>query len=170
MLFCIYAKSVLQVLTLSARIEGFSILFQEVFSGTDNAEDNCGVLLREMFPLMEDIHMQLAEKHCVPCEGGTSPLTREKEDELIAFLDTWQIIRDAEPHSIRKRYTFDSFRKAIGFVNRIAEVAEQEQHHPDILIQYSRVTVTLCTHAIKGLSENDFILAARIEGLEEPEK
>ncbi|MBN1307810.1 MAG: 4a-hydroxytetrahydrobiopterin dehydratase [Chitinispirillaceae bacterium] len=110
--------------------------------------------------------MDLTKKHCVPCEGGTSPLSNNVEDELLKKTPGWIIDRLLE-HKIKRVFTMKTFAKAIEFVNKIATVAEQEGHHPDLYISYRKVTVELCTHAILGLSENDFIMAAKINELTE---
>lgn len=106
--------------------------------------------------------MDLNQKHCVPCEGGTPPLSEEREDELLGQISNWSLIRDGE-HKIRKQFKFADFKKALEFVNKVGEIAEQEQHHPDIYIFYNRVQMELFTHAVGGLSENDFILASKID-------
>ena len=104
----------------------------------------------------------LAAKKCVPCEGGTSPLEAEKIKEYLKEVEGWEVV---ENKLIRKTFKFKTFRESIDFVNQVAGLAEEEGHHPDICIRYNRVTFELTTHAIKGLSENDFILASKIEAL-----
>jgi len=105
----------------------------------------------------------LAEKKCVPCEGGTPPLTEEKARALLAELkEGWEL----QEGKLVRQFKFRNFREAMAFVNKVAEIAEAEQHHPDIAISYNRVRLTLFTHAIKGLSENDFIVAAKVDQLE----
>lgn len=106
----------------------------------------------------------LAQKHCVPCEGGTPPLSNEKEDKLIRHTSDWLLVRDGA-HKIRRMFKFGDFKEAIGFVNKVAELAESEGHHPDIKIVYNKVSLDLFTHAVLGLSENDFIMAAKINKL-----
>ncbi len=103
--------------------------------------------------------MSLTEKKCVPCEGDAQPLNLQQISQLLPQLNDWELQEDR----ILKNFEFDSFKQAISFVNKVAEIAEQENHHPDIEIHYSIVRITLWTHAIKGLSENDFILAAKID-------
>lgn len=105
--------------------------------------------------------MDLSEKRCVPCEGGTPPLMEEEIKDLIGEVPLWSL---KEGHLYRS-FKFKRFTEAIEFVNSIAKVAEDEGHHPDIAIHYNRVELDVWTHAIKGLSENDFILAAKIERL-----
>jgi len=106
--------------------------------------------------------MDLTKKHCVPCEGGTPPFTQAQEDEYLSKVGKWSLIRDRE-HKLRKQFTFEDFKEALAFVNKVGEVAEQEQHHPDIKIVYNKVQIEIFTHAVGGLSENDFILAAKID-------
>ena len=106
----------------------------------------------------------LLDKKCAPCEGGTKPLTREQAIRQVSDLRaTWDLSPDAL--KISCVFEFGTFRDAIGFVNKVADLAEREGHHPDIHISYSVVTIELWTHAVKGLSDNDFILAAKIEHL-----
>ena len=102
----------------------------------------------------------LAAKKCVPCEGGTPPLAAENVREYLKEVEGWEA-QDNE--LIKKTFRFKTFREAIDFVNRVASLAEEENHHPDIHIRYNRVTFELTTHAIKGLSENDFIMASKID-------
>jgi 4a-hydroxytetrahydrobiopterin dehydratase len=87
-----------------------------------------------------------------------------KEDKYIKKVEGWSLLRDGI-HHIRKEYHFDNFVKAIEFVNKVASLAEEEGHHPDFYIYYDKVILELHTHAIKGLHENDFILAAKIDAL-----
>ena len=108
--------------------------------------------------------MDLSKKHCVPCEGGTPPFTEAQEDEYLKKVDKWSLIRDTE-HKIRKQFTFKDFKEALEFVNKVGEIAEEEQHHPDIKIVYNKVKIEIFTHAVGGLSENDFILASKIDHL-----
>lgn len=108
--------------------------------------------------------MELTKKHCVPCEAGVPPMSDSEEDKYLKKVPSWSIIR-GEPHKLRREFVLKDFKEAINFINKIAEIAEQEQHHPDIYIFYNKVKIELLTHAIKGLSENDFILAAKIDKL-----
>jgi len=114
----------------------------------------------------------LASRRCAPCEGGTSPLTEEEARAYLAQLHRelaepmgeggWELV---EGKKIIKTFRLKGFREAIALVNRVAELAEAEGHHPDIWVSYRRVRFELTTHAIGGLSENDFIMAAKIEAL-----
>lgn len=106
--------------------------------------------------------MDLDQKHCIPCESGEPPITEKREEELHKHILDWLLLRDGN-HKLRRQFTFKDFKEAIVFVNRIAAVAEEEGHHPDIYIFYNKVQIDLFTHAIGGLSENDFIMAAKID-------
>lgn len=112
--------------------------------------------------------MDLRQKHCVPCEGGDPPLTNQKEDELKPQIPEWILLRDTPDttHKLRRQFRFDDFMQAIDFVNKVAKIAEEQQHHPDIYIFYNKVQIDLFTHAVGGLSENDFIMASKIDYLE----
>ncbi len=107
--------------------------------------------------------MNLLQKKCIPCEGGTKPFSSIQINEYSLLLKSdWEVI---ESRKISRLFKFKTFRQALNFVNKVADIAEHEQHHPDITINYSRVRIDLTTHAIKGLSVNDFIMAAKIEVL-----
>src|SRR5215211_929557 len=102
----------------------------------------------------------LAEKHCVPCEGGVPRLTAEEIEPLLRQLEGWRVV---DGRHIWKEYEFPNFVAALAFVNRVGEVAEAEGHHPDIEFGWGYARLKILTHAIGGLSESDFILAARID-------
>ena len=104
---------------------------------------------------------KLAKKKCLPCEGGVKKLGAKEIAKLLGEIDGWEC-RDDKIHKSR---SFFDFVEAMDFVNQMAEVAEDEGHHPDFCIHFNRVDVTIWTHAIGGLSENDFILAAKIDEL-----
>ncbi len=106
----------------------------------------------------------LANKHCVPCKGGVPPLAGPELARLAAELPAWTV---ADGHHITRKFTFPDFKLALAFVNRVGEVAEAEGHHPDILLAWGRAEVTTYTHKIDGLTESDFILAAKIDALYE---
>lgn len=106
--------------------------------------------------------MKLTEKRCVPCEGGMPAFTPEQVKTYHAEAQGWQVIQNKR---IAKEFTFKNFKDAMEFINTVADIAESENHHPDICIFYNRVKLELSTHAINGLSENDFILAAKIDEL-----
>lgn len=102
----------------------------------------------------------LESRHCVPCEGGVAPLEGEELRRHERQLDGWAVV---EGRRLEKEYTFPDFRQALDFVNRVGEVAEREGHHPDLFLTWGKVKITLWTHAIGGLSENDFIQAAKAD-------
>jgi len=104
----------------------------------------------------------LSSRHCVPCEGGVQPLDAEAVDSLRAQVEGWEVI---DGHHLRKTWKFPDFRSALAFVNRVGQAAESEGHHPDIALGWGRAEITLWTHAANGLTENDFILAAKINRL-----
>jgi 4a-hydroxytetrahydrobiopterin dehydratase len=106
--------------------------------------------------------VDLSSKKCKPCEGGTPPLSAQDTDKYLAQISGWELV---EATKIRKEFKFKAFMEAIDFVNKIAKLVEEEGHHPTILISYNRVKITSATHAIGGLSENDFIIAAKIDKL-----
>jgi 4a-hydroxytetrahydrobiopterin dehydratase len=106
----------------------------------------------------------LTQKHCIPCEGGDPAVSEEKEEELKKQIPNWLLLRDGT-HRLRRQFKLKNFKEAIVFVNKIAEIAESEGHHPDIYIVYNKVQIDLFTHAVGGLSENDFIMAAKIDTL-----
>jgi len=108
--------------------------------------------------------MAVKEKHCTPCEKGTKPLSNSEEESSMQALDSWKLHRDGT-HGIQKQFSFNDFKDAMAFVNRIADIANEENHHPDITISYNKVTIELTTHKIGGLSDNDFILAEKIDDL-----
>lgn len=103
--------------------------------------------------------MSLVEKKCVPCEGGVEPMSIKRSNELLTQVNNWKI----EGNAINKHFSFINFKHAMDFVNNVAEVSENEGHHPDIYISYAKVSISIQTHAINGLTENDFILAAKID-------
>ena len=105
----------------------------------------------------------LLAKHCVPCEGGTQPFNEEKIQAYMPGLSTTWVVADGK--KISHQFAFKNFPEAIAFVDKIVPIAEHEGHHPDLHIYYNNVTVELWTHAIGGLSENDFIMAVKIEAL-----
>lgn len=107
---------------------------------------------------------ELRTMKCIPCEGGMPPLSNNDENRLIIQVSGWEILRQGT-HQLKRLFQFKDFKHAMNFVNRIADIAETEGHHPDLHIFYNRVEVILYTHAVNGLSENDFIVAAKINGL-----
>ncbi len=105
--------------------------------------------------------MKLKDKKCLPCEGGVGKLSRERAQELLKEVPGWEFKQD----QIFRQLTFKNFVEAMKFVNKMAALAEQEGHHPDFTVHYNKVDILIWTHAIGGLSENDFILAAKINVL-----
>ena len=105
---------------------------------------------------------ELSEKKCVPCEGGVAALTQAEAETLRTKLATgWKLADDAK--SIRREFAFKDFYRAMSFANAIAHIANIEDHHPDLEVGWGYCRVTFSTHAIRGLSENDFICAAKID-------
>lgn len=107
----------------------------------------------------------LSSKKCVPCETYVPPLLEDKENELLKQLVGWEIDKGEPLHKLVKNFEFKDFNEAIEFINKVAKIADKEGHHPDIFISYNRVTLTLYTHFIKGLHENDFVLAAKVDDI-----
>lgn len=104
----------------------------------------------------------LANQRCVPCEGGVTPLGGPELDQYLTEVPLWKLSNDGK--SIAREFIFTDFVSGVVFITDVAHVAEEEGHHPDLnLHDYKKVTVTLSTHAIDGLSENDFILASKID-------
>jgi 4a-hydroxytetrahydrobiopterin dehydratase len=109
-----------------------------------------------------DTHSDLAAKHCEPCHGGTPALAGAELNQFAAQLPEWKVI---DSHHLERAFKFPDFVSALAFVNQIGAVAEREGHHPDLTLGWGRVQVVTYTHAIKGLSQSDFILAAKIDQL-----
>ncbi len=107
--------------------------------------------------------MDLTNKHCVPCEGGVFPLAGHDIEPFLKEVPHWKLSEDKL--SISREFIFKDFADALSFVNKIGVVAEAEGHHPNLTLSWGKVGVSLTTHAIGGLSENDFILAAKIDAL-----
>ncbi|MBD3420446.1 MAG: hypothetical protein GF398_10045 [Chitinivibrionales bacterium] len=106
--------------------------------------------------------MDLPNQHCKPCEGGVAPLSNSEEDSYLREVQGWELSREGI-HCISKQFTFNDFAETMRFVNQVAELAEAEGHHPDMQVSYGRLVIALHTHAILGLSENDYILASKID-------
>ena len=103
---------------------------------------------------------QLADKKCVPCRGGVPPLKGKELDALHKIVPKWSVINQ---HHITRAFTFPDFKQALDFVNRVGALAEEQGHHPDILLAWGKAEITLWTHKIDGLTESDFIMAAKID-------
>jgi 4a-hydroxytetrahydrobiopterin dehydratase len=106
----------------------------------------------------------LSDKQCVPCEGGAALLGTDEAHKLMKQTSQWKFCDDFR--CISRTFSFSKYVDAIPFVGNVAQIAEVENHHPDMRIGYKKVTITCTTHAIHGLSENDFILAAKINKLQ----
>lgn len=105
----------------------------------------------------------LNEMTCVPCQGGVPTLTSEEIQELLPQVPEWTAEDQDDVKQLKRTFTFRNFKRALAFTNKVGELAEEEGHHPAILTEWGKVTVTLWTHAIGGLHQNDFILAAKID-------
>ena len=109
---------------------------------------------------------ELAKQECIPCKGGVPPLRGEQLNTLLGKLGNgWRVVNE---HHLEKEYSFRDFRDALAFTNKVGELAEQQQHHPDILLRWGKVGVTIWTHKIDGLTESDFVLAAKADALRRP--
>jgi 4a-hydroxytetrahydrobiopterin dehydratase len=104
--------------------------------------------------------MSLSEKMCVPCRGGVPPLTADQIRPLAAQVDSWMVVNN---HHVERDFKFPDFSTALEFVNKIGTIAEEQGHHPDIYLAWGKVGVKIWTHKIDGLTESDFILAAKID-------
>jgi 4a-hydroxytetrahydrobiopterin dehydratase len=104
----------------------------------------------------------LASRECVPCRGGVPPMPGDRIKKFVEQLQGWDAV---EEHHLRKIFAFRDFREALDFVNRVGELAEEQGHHPDISFGWGRAEITIWTHKINGLTESDFILAAKIDKL-----
>lgn len=105
--------------------------------------------------------MTFSEKKCTPCEGGIDPLTRNEAEKLLEKIDDWSLTDDARV--ITKGFEFEDFKETLDFVNKVAQLSEQQGHHPDIFFGYGYCEILIHTHKINGLHENDFILASKID-------
>lgn len=105
---------------------------------------------------------ELARKKCMPCQGGVPPLNADEIVPLLNQLEGWEVV---DNHHLVKHFTFPDFVSALEFVNRVGDVAESEGHHPDIHLTWGKVGIQLFTHKIDGLTESDFILAAKTDEL-----
>ena len=106
---------------------------------------------------------ELASRECVPCRGGVPPLKGDELKNLSTKIEGWSVV---EEHHLSKVFKLRNFQEALAFVNRVGELAEEQGHHPDICFGWGRVEITIWTHKIDGLTESDFILAAKIDQLE----
>ena len=106
---------------------------------------------------------ELASKTCVPCKGGTPALKGEELDELRRQVPEWEVV---EEHHLRRRFRFRNFRESLRFINEVGELAEEQGHHPDISFGWGYAEITVWTHKIDGLTESDFIFAAKVDTLQ----
>lgn len=104
---------------------------------------------------------ELASRDCVPCRGGVPPLGPEESNDLLSKLGNgWHVVKN---HHLEKQYDFPDFVSALAFTNRVGEIAEAQGHHPDIYLAWGKVRITVWTHKIDGLTESDFVLAAKCD-------
>ena len=104
----------------------------------------------------------LASQECVPCRGGVPALTAEEIQPLLSQIENWRVVHD---HHIRGDFVFPDFQTALDFVNQVGDLAEEQGHHPDIHLSWGKVGIEIWTHKIDGLTESDFVLAAKIDRL-----
>lgn len=114
------------------------------------------------------MELSLVSRKCIPCEIGTPPMTPSQAQMLLGEVKDWELKEENSKNGktiskIQKKLKFKDFRESLLFVNKIGKLSEAEGHHPDIFISFSRVTLTLWTHAAQGLTENDFVMAAKID-------
>lgn len=107
---------------------------------------------------------ELTQKKCIPCEVGGPALTRGEAEVLLQQVPDWELDDDAK--EIEREFKFKDFKEAMAFADKVGDLAEEEGHHPDLSISWGKVKIELSTHAVKGLSENDFIMAAKINALQ----
>ena len=106
----------------------------------------------------------LAEKKCIPCEGGIPSFKIDEIHKYLKKVDGWDVVKgDKNIHFLEKKFTFKNFLESQKFVNQVGKISEDEGHHPEILFGWGYAKISITTHAIEGLSENDFILAAKID-------
>ena len=112
-----------------------------------------------------DIMEELLSKTCVPCSGQLPPATDEEINRFKTQVPDWDVIKDEDKSYLQRVYQFPDFKKALAFTQAVGDIAEQEGHHPVITTEWGKVTVTWWTHAINGLHQNDFIMAAKTDDL-----
>jgi uncharacterized protein (TIGR00730 family) len=139
-----------------------------LYTITDDLDEVISIIkktpVKNGIPLPEEVREKaLSDKHCVPCEGGVDPFDEKEVKEYLGHVDHWELIEDTH---IEKTFVFNTFIEALSFMNQVGQIAEREGHHPDMSLKdYKHVIISLTTHAIAGLSENDFILASKIDEL-----
>jgi 4a-hydroxytetrahydrobiopterin dehydratase len=124
---------------------------------------NAGPLSINECALGSESMSELANQECVPCRGGAAPLEPERIADILAQLQGWSVEQD---HHLSKTYSFPDFAQALAFTNHVGAIAEQQVHHPDIFLTWGQVRIEIWTHKIDGLTESDFILAAKIDALQ----
>ncbi len=138
--------------------------FGIVHFGRTAGEDHAAEIVQRLRHRVS--HMSsLAAKTCVPCRGGIPPLKGKELEQILKQVPQWAHWKVVNEHHITRAFTFPDFKQALAFVNRVGELAEEQGHHPDILLTWGKVEVTLWTHKIDGLTESDFIMAAKIDQL-----
>lgn len=140
-------------------------LFASLESGKWELERPYNSSLRSKKSLPEVAMSELASKTCVPCRGGVPPLKGKELAEIHKQVPQWAHWKVINEHHLTRTFTFPDFKQALAFVNRVGNVAEEQGHHPDILLTWGKVEITLWTHKIDGLTESDFIMAAKIDRL-----
>jgi len=105
---------------------------------------------------------ELAERQCVPCRGGVPPMKSDEIEKFLGQLEGWQVVNE---HHLLKTFRFKDFRESLEFVDRVGALAEEQGHHPDICFGWGKAEITIWTHKIDGLTESDFVLAAKIDKL-----
>ena len=108
--------------------------------------------------------MNLAEQQCVACRPGAPPVSEQELEDFLSQYPKWEVIEEDGIPQLKRRFRFKDYSQAVSFVNQIAELAQEEDHHPALLLEWGLVTVTWWTHVIRGLHQNDLIMAARTEG------
>jgi 4a-hydroxytetrahydrobiopterin dehydratase len=121
-----------------------------------------GNITRSVVDSGEPMAEQLADKQCVPCRGGVPPLKGTELQKLRSNVPSWNVVNE---HHLQREFRFPDFKQALDFVNRVGAVAEEQGHHPDILLSWGKAGITIWTHKIDGLTESDFIMAAKIDRL-----
>jgi 4a-hydroxytetrahydrobiopterin dehydratase len=109
--------------------------------------------------------IDLAQRECIPCKGGVPPLGADESGKLLAQLGNDWHLEHSDHDYLEKTYRFKDFREALDFVNRVGALAEEQAHHPDVYLAWGRVKLTIWTHKIKGLTESDFVFAAKCDRL-----
>jgi 4a-hydroxytetrahydrobiopterin dehydratase len=109
--------------------------------------------------------MKLAEKTCVSCHGGVPPLTAQQIAEFLPQIEDWEVV---DNHHLVKSYKFANFNQALSFVNAVGAIADEQNHHPDVYLAWGKVRLEIWTHKINGLTESDFIFAAKVDRIDRP--